>query len=268
MRDLLLLLTFVVCNNVVLAKTFGGLSYLYCNLQYNGQNYCWGKGSDGQLGHGAFADSPFPVKMLNVYNATDLAVGDLHTVIVDQGKARCTGHQVYVGRISSVEHTNTLVDVEGVSPSETVKQVFAGPEHSCLITATGGAKCWGANLFGQLGNSAAVSHTRAFPIIDFETSGVAAIAVGNFHTCLLNIAGKVYCAGRNEAGQLGRGSSSSGINALMQPVIGQAIAETMVSISSGHAHTCALGNTGGLYCWGYGEYGQLGQGNNETLYVF
>lgn len=269
MRALLLVCAFFACNTFLggaLAQMFSGIVSTYCSRQNNGQNYCWGAGWTGQLGNGLSAGSPFPVKMLNVDNATHVSAGESHTAIVDQGKARCTGRGDLLGRSSSSAESNTLVDVEGVDYSvDTVKQVFAGYEHSCLVTATGGAKCWGRNSKGQLGNSAAVQYYQAFPVTGFETSGVVTMSLGFEHTSLLNTMGKVYCVGSNSQGELGRGGSSSGVNALMQPIVGE---EIMVSISCGYYHSCAVSSTGTLYCWGHGQYGQLGQGNTAALYVF
>lgn len=166
---------------------------------------CWGRGDNGQLGDGQFANSPFPVQMLNVQNASCVAAGDYVTCVVDQGKARCTGKGYYVGRSSIFENTNILVDVEGLVET-TVEQVFAGYYHTCLITKTGEAKCWGWHDYGQLGNVDAVPHSQAFPITGFETNQVGSMSLGIRHTCLINTSGQVYCAGINVLGELGRGT--------------------------------------------------------------
>ena len=36
-------------------------------------------------------------------------------------------------------------------------------------------------------------------------------------------------------------------------------------VDVGHQHTCAVDLDGSLHCWGYGNWGELGQGNNVTL---
>lgn len=77
----------------------------------------------------------------------------------------------------------------------------------------------------------------------------------------------MYCAGLNGSGQLGRGTEDYDVNAVMQPIVGSAAEETMVSISSGETHTCALTDAYNVYCWGDDKYGQLDQGNGASLYV-
>ena len=48
----------------------------------------------------------------------------------------------------------------------------------------------------------------------------------------------------------------------MIKVFGVSIAAGVVGIASGNSHTCAH-NSSQMWCWGYGEYGQLG--NTNTL---
>jgi hypothetical protein len=70
----------------------------------------------------------------------------------------------------------------------------------------GGAKCWGYNVGGQLGDGTTVA--RYTPVeVSGLGSGVAAIAVGVDYSCALTTAGGVKCWGYNHEGQLGDGTA-------------------------------------------------------------
>lgn len=93
-------------------------------------------------------------------------------------------------------------------------------------------------------------------------SEVTQVTAGLNHTCAVTTAGKVYCWGAGELGQLGIGGTTS--YATPQHVSSTAIDEKVVQISAGAYHTCALLNTSEIFCWGFGSSGQLGLGANTT----
>jgi hypothetical protein len=126
----------------------------------------------------------------------------------------------------------------------------------------GGVKCWGANLFGEIGdgtrNSAPVP-TDVFGL----GSGVAAIALGGdggTHTCALTVGGAVKCWGRNTFGQLGVGTAIS-YSLTPRDVVG--LASGVAAIVAGNRHTCALTTGGGVKCWGDNTFGQLGDSSTD-----
>jgi hypothetical protein len=94
--------------------------------------------------------------------------------------------------------------------------IDGGYEHSCAIVlpegATeppGGARCWGANGYGQLGVGDTTDRLVAAQVRRL-TSGVIAIGAGRSHSCALLQGGLVKCWGSNEYGQLGNGGPAQG----------------------------------------------------------
>lgn len=83
--------------------------------------------------------------------------------------------------------------------------VSAGGEHTCAVTDTGAALCWGHNDNGQLGNGTTTDRLVPSRVLGLG-SNVAAIAAGVDHTCALLKTGGVKCWGNNDYGQLGNGT--------------------------------------------------------------
>ncbi|MEX1254351.1 MAG: flexitail domain-containing putative surface protein [Dehalococcoidia bacterium] len=145
-----------------------------------------------------------------------------------------------------------------------ITAIEAGVNHTCAVTAVGGAKCWGENNFGELGDG--TTTTRSLPgDVTGLTSGVAAIAGGDNHTCALTAGGGVKCWGRNNAGQLGDFTLLD----RDEPVDVTNLTSGVVAIATGDNHTCAITTAGGVKCWGENNVGQLGDGSttNHTIPV-
>ena len=86
-----------------------------------------------------------------------------------------------------------------------VAEVVAGDRHTCALMTIGGARCWGDNEFGQVGDGTTLA--RHTPVdVSGLMSGAAAVSAGAFHACALTNVGGVKCWGDNALGKLGDGT--------------------------------------------------------------
>ncbi|MBC8161424.1 MAG: RCC1 repeat-containing protein, partial [Roseiflexaceae bacterium] len=127
----------------------------------------------------------------------------------------------------------------------TLTSISAGKYHTCALTSTGGAQCWGYNIDGQLGDGTTTNRTTPVAVNGLS-SGVQAITAGRFHTCALLSTGGVQCWGDNASGQLGDGTTTQ----RSTPVAVSGLSSGVQAISAGEYHTCALSSTG-ANCWGF-----------------
>ena len=91
-------------------------------------------------------------------------------------------------------------------------------------------------------------------------AGRTAIAAGGAFSCDLQ-AGRAYCWGNNDYGQLGDGSSTASSFPVPVAAGGVLAGKSLTQISAGAAHACVLDRAGAAFCWGYDGTGALGDGS-------
>src|SRR3990170_2637750 len=164
-----------------------------CALTTVGGVKCWGANGFGQLGDGRTANRPTPVDVTGLSRgAAAVTAGGAHTcALTTGGGVKCWGANGF-GRLGDGTTTDrtTPVDVTGLSSG--VAAVTAGDWHTCALTTVGGAKCWGANGFFQLGDGTRTDRTTPVDVAGLP-SGVAAVAAGGSHTCAVTTGGGVKC---------------------------------------------------------------------------
>lgn len=228
------------------ASVILGAGGLHSCAVVEGDSYCWGFNSSGQLGDGSTTDSTAPEPVAMNLQALQIDGGEYHTCSIVAGGVKCWGGN-NKGQLGDGTTINRTSPVTAVDSNSGATEVSAGYEHSCAIVQ-GAVDCWGDNTYGQLGSL-------------LPTTGVTHIATGWYHTCVV-LNGGVKCWGRNNSGQLGDGTNNNSAT----PVEAIPANSGVVAISAGYEHTCALLN-GGVQCWGLNAQGQLGNGNNTNSNV-
>lgn len=199
---------------------------------------------------------------------TTLSTNIDNTCILDaSGRAYCAG---YGGRgaVGYGGAATFIVDPYPVSGSLTFTTITSGSLHTCALTSTGQAYCWGSNEKGELAAATPKQCLVATVPCALAPTPVATnlrftqIDGGNQFTCALDANGRAYCWGDNTFGQLGDGTTLSRTTPV--PVAGGL---SFVSVRAGGFHSCGLTNGGDLYCWGNNAQGQLGAVSaNQCVY--
>lgn len=190
---------------------------------------------------------------LTVLGGTFAAVsaGGEHSCALDiTGRAYCWGRGAQ-GQLGTGATETQLTPVP-VAGGLTFASISAGDAHTCGLTPTGQAYCWGRGADGRLGTGG--TENALTPVAVIGAFSFASIAAGGSHTCGVTTAGQAYCWGSNAFGRLGVGSAID-FSATPAAVAGGL---TFASISVKSTHTCAVATTGQAYCWGRGDFGQLG----------
>jgi len=139
--------------------------------------------------------------------------------------------------------------------------VSAGGNHTCGVTTSGAAYCWGWDYNGQLGNGPATDD-QPNPVAVSGGLTFAMVSAGSGHTCGVTTAGAAYCWGTGDGGRLGNGSTDGQIT----PV---AVSGGLVfaSVNAGINHSCGVTTAGAAYCWGQGFSGQIGNGASDDRHT-
>jgi alpha-tubulin suppressor-like RCC1 family protein len=229
-----------------------------CAVTTGGGVKCWGDNGDGELGDGTNTDSNVPVGVVGLDSGVaSVSAGPFHTcAVTTSGAVKCWGLNS-LGRLGNGNAANSAVPVDVVGLSSGVAAVAAGQEHSCAVTTSGAVKCWGYNLYGQLGNgnTSLPDHVSSVPVgVVGLASGVANVSVGYETSCAVTTSGALKCWGYNDYGQLGNGTTDRAST----PADVTGLGFGVVSVSLGYVHGCAVTTSGTVKCWGEGATGQLG----------
>ena len=288
-------------KGTLIAKVLNTGLYHACVILSNNQVKCWGDNYYGQLGQGnrfvigddpnEMGDNLIPVDLgtnsEGPLTVKAIAGGEFHTcAILNHGQVKCWGRNSY-GQLGQ-GHKNDLGDEENemgdhlpfidLGTDLAAQAITLGSSFSCAILNHGQVKCWGRNSYGQLGqghkNELGDEENEMgdhLPFIDLGTDSegplrVKTITSGDSHICALLSNDQVKCWGDNSFFQLGqnhkspRGDEENEMGDHL-PFIDFGKELTTRIITSKYDHTCAFLSNNQVKCWGFNQFGQLGQGN-------
>jgi alpha-tubulin suppressor-like RCC1 family protein len=234
-----------------------------CALTSAGGVKCWGNNLVGQLGDGTTTNRTTAVDVVGLTSGViAIAGGSLHTcALTAAGQAKCWGDN-YFGALGDGTTQDRLTPVDVLGLSSGVSRIASGGDNTCVMTASGGMKCWGRNAAGEVGDGT-WGTVRSAPVdVSGLGSGVASVASAGNNSCAIMTSGGLKCWGLNGSGEVGDGTTIP----RYVPVDVSGLSSGVSSTAVGVGFVCAVVG-GGIKCWGYDADGQLGDGGGPDKWT-
>lgn len=245
-----------VAGNLQFASIYAGV-YHSCALTRNGQAYCWGSNTQGQLGSAISVGEHRPKAVETSLRFVQMALGEGHTCgLTKEGAVYCWGANLegVLGSQSAPTNSTTPIAVTLDAPIVTLK---SAARHTCGMAEDKMLRCWGSNELGNLGDGSFAQAPGPVKVngqwTDFD--------MDSWTTCARNLEGDFYCWGWNGAFQISPDKEAR-IATPRRIDPGFPVREYAV----GGTSTCVLDEGGHPYCWGLNTLGELGDAPNS--YVF
>ena len=225
-----------------------------CGVSYPDERpYCWGLNVSAQLGDGTTTQRLSPVAVAGGHRFRHVSAGQFHTCgVTTSGMAFCWGSNDE-GQLGDSSTVGRRLRPSRVAGTRQFRQVDAGERHTCAVTISSRAFCWGDGRSGQLGNG-----KRNLSFWPRAVSGGISfdrVTAGGSHSCGETIANRAYCWG---FGTLGDGTDLSHLTP-----VAVAGGLTFSQVTAGNGSTCGKTQQASLYCWGHNGSGNLGDGTTD-----
>lgn len=154
------------------------------------------------------------------------------------------------------------------SSRQRIQNIACGADFTIALTTHGKLFGWGTNKNGEIG----VGHTNSpvttpIPLETLSSHKICSVACGISFTLALTTKGYLFSWGFNGHGQLGHGSGTK----KHTPTLVSSLSHHKVTqIACGSRHSMAVIKEREktlCFSWGWGSYGQLGHGDEKTLYI-
>jgi alpha-tubulin suppressor-like RCC1 family protein len=231
-----------------------------CALTPEGAAYCWGHGS---LGNGERASmSLVPVEVSGGHIFRTISANTNVCGVTTSNEALCWGsNQQFQAGTGVEDGSGGSLAPRAVAGGHQFVEVWTRYLGACGVTTDGEPLCWGWNAHGQVGDG--TFEDRSSPVRVLGGHVFKTIKGGGISTCGLTPTGSAFCWGSNHRGALGN-ESVEGYSTSPVEVSGGL---TFATLASSLYVNCAVATDGTAYCWGWNQYGEVGDGTKTDRHT-
>jgi alpha-tubulin suppressor-like RCC1 family protein len=268
-----------------------------CALDRTGHAYCWGANEVRELGVASTetcANDPCstqPLLVADIMRFTALSSRWSHTCGLSlAGDIYCWGWNFF-GQLGTGQSNRQFFAGEApqrVTGGLKFSQVTTGYSHTCGLTTTGVAFCWGGPTsgqnFGQLGDGTTEQRLSPTPVAG--NLRFRMLSAGWFDTCGVTTTDQAFCWGQGfglvptelpastkftavSVGAYDTCWLTSGGDAYCASTLFRtlprafATALAFAHVDLGDEHACGVSTQGTAVCWGWNRFGVLGIGDDS-----
>lgn len=226
-------------------------------LNEPGELFTWGNNDFGQLGRSGRQFAAQRVEALETMRIVQVAAGATHTAVLSESGHVYAWGQNHKGQVGTGDYQDYSRPKRLKAGDQTVAQVVCGSNVTVALADNGEVYACGEGMNGQLGTGEVIPKSSLTLVAPLTGIPIRLIAAGTTHCMALTVSGSLYCWGGNAFGQLGLGDKSGRPRPSLLASLHR---QHITHVSCGAFHTAATSESGTLYTWGQGSYGQLGHG--------
>lgn len=266
--------------------------YHSVGIDTDGRVWAWGYNGNANLGKGdRNGSSQIPVLVggtnseITNHKIVDIAAGYGHTLAIDENGDLWSWGYGYNGQLGITNRDSYITEPKCITQlningnklyGKTIKKIDTTYEASAIIDSEGNLYTCGYNSYGLLGNG--TTNDGVYCVNDGMPNDVKFVdaKVGYMTILALDSEGRIWTAGSNEYGNLGRsenfglyGSSNNYVKTfkcITTEENNRLYNKKIKKIASGHYHSLVIDENNNVWTWGNGSYNLLLNSTNSNSY--
>jgi len=217
--------------------------------------WVWGNNGFGQLGDGTLTNRAIPTK-IGTHTWLKISAGPNSSFGIRSDSTLWAWGSNRFGQIGDGTTTDQNILTQ-IGVGSKWKNISANYNHTLAIKTDSTLWAWGDNSYGQLGIGNNIQKNIPTQVGADSTWISLSETIGGQFSLAIKANGTLWGWGYNNYGQLGNGTTGSGVFSNPTQI---GTATDWQKVSAGSDHTLAIKTDGTLWAWGANYRGQLGDG--------